>query len=81
MPFGYSHNFALQIEAKYKSDKNNPVFQMGHLAVEKEVMLSEIASELGVSKQAIYKWFEGAYAPKEDVMKKIIKLNKKLEKL
>ena len=81
MPFGYSHDFVVDITSKYKSDPKNPVYRLGYLAVKHGIMLSEVADRLGVSKQAVYKWFEGAYQPKEKMLTSIKALNKELRTL
>lgn len=80
MPFGYSQDFVTKVNAEYKQCPDNPVFQLGKLCVDHHIMLSEVADELALSKQGVYKWFSQGTKPKEDTMKNIKALVAKLKK-
>lgn len=80
MPFGYSNRFVTEVNARYAQAPHDAVVELCYLCVQNDIMLSEAAERLDVSKQTIYNWFAGEYKPKPDALKRIETLNKKLKK-
>jgi DNA-binding XRE family transcriptional regulator len=78
MPFGYSNNFVTAVRERARSSPNDPVVRLCYLCIENDMMLSDAAVKIGVSKQTIYNWFNGAYRPKPQTERKIVKLNERL---
>lgn len=80
MAFGYSIEFVNRVNALLAADPDNPVFQLGKLCIDNNIMLAAVAGDLGMSKQGVYKWFSQEAAPRPDTLAKIDALVKKLQK-
>lgn len=80
MPFGYSNRFVNTVQERYRATPDDPVVQMCYLCIQNDIMMSDAAERLDVSKQTIYNWLSGEYRPKADAVKRIEALNRKLKK-
>lgn len=80
MPYGYSNNMAVQIAEKHAQEPTDPLFAMSAICVRHNILPSMIANKLGVSKQTIYDWLSGKYAPRPDKEVDIKKYLKELRK-
>jgi len=79
MSYGYSNTMAQRIKERHEEDPDDPFFAMLDLCVARNVMLSEVAEKLGVSKQAVYDWIQQKYAVNPDVLDNIKALTKELK--
>lgn len=80
MAHGYSHEFAVAIQQRHKDNPDDPVFTLAALCVEKNIVPSEIAARLNVSKQTVYGWFTGGFYPRPDAMEGIKAYTKELKR-
>lgn len=80
MAYGYSIRFAELVKKRHRANPDDPLYLMGKLCIENDVMMADVAESLSVSKQALYKWFAGDYAPKPEQLAKINSFNKRLRK-
>jgi len=80
MAFGYSSEFVNRVNALLAREPDNAVFQLGKLCIDNNIMLAHVASDLGMSKQGVYKWFSQGVAPRPDTLEKIEQLTIKLQK-
>lgn len=78
MSYGYS---ARVILANSRHDTSSLGVKLGRVCIALDVPVSDVASQLGVSKQTVYNWFMGLYEPhpsyKELVEQLIQTLNKR----
>ena len=63
MAHGYSMSLAF---ANKKADIKNPGVALGRLCIDKNIPVSKVADELGVSRMAVYNWFAGISWPSRD---------------
>ena len=68
MSYGYS---ARLIELNKRADKNQLGVRLGRACIRKKVPVSEIANQLGVSRQTVYNWFCGINEPRDNVAEEI----------
>lgn len=54
--------------------------KLGRVCISKEVPVSEVSTQLGVSRQAVYNWFTGVYEPNEELKEAIKQLIKEYKK-
>jgi DNA-binding XRE family transcriptional regulator len=79
MPVGYSIAFAEHVKALRKAHPDNPLYELGMLCIAHDISIVELADRLGVSKQAVYDWFDGNYEPKPETVERIHTQIKKLK--
>lgn len=73
MSIGYSLNVILLNE---KTDQSLLGVKLGKKCIKRKIPVSTVAKILGVSRQTVYNWFIGAYAPKstyEEAIQHLIK--------
>lgn len=65
-----------EIEFRYDSEERNPSFKrfLSEKILEKNISISSLASDLGVSRQAIYNWMDGNALPAKDKVEEIAKI-------
>lgn len=59
---GYSLYVA---EAILNGDKDRLGVRLGRACIERNISVTKVAEDLGVTRQAIYFWFTGVYDPSE----------------
>lgn len=64
MSRGYSLRLAKTILA---ADPDKLGVQLGRACLRYDIPVSEAASQLGVSRQSVYNWFCGIWAPSRDI--------------
>jgi len=77
MSYGYS---ARVIALNKKADGANLGVTLGRLCIALDIPVVNVSEQIGVSKQTIYNWFMGLYAPKKELVKGVNALIKKLDK-
>lgn len=60
MTYGYSQSL---VEANKKANSQGLGVALGRLCIKKNVPVSKVANELGVSRATIYNWFWGRSTP------------------
>lgn len=80
MAYGYSNTMATNIREKHDSNPDDPLYALGAICVDHEIVPSVIAEKLGVSKQTVYDWLAGKYSPKADKLADIKALLKTYQK-
>jgi len=80
MSFGYSYRFVLDINARFKKQPDNLALELAALCIKYDIPMAATATKLSVSRQAMYKWFEGEYRPNPTTQEKITKLIAKIKK-
>jgi hypothetical protein len=60
MSYGYS---ARIIAANHRQDDSSLGVKLGRVCIALDIPVTVVAEKMGVSKQTIYNWFMGAYAP------------------
>ena len=69
--------YALSIVQRNKSaDRKNLGVKLGAYCIQKGIPVSDVAEQLGVTRQAVYNWFVGRSAPSKEMLAKIILLYK-----
>jgi|TARA_R110000822_G_scaffold2265_7_gene10891 hypothetical protein len=48
--------------------------KLGRVCIRKEVPVAQVASQLGVSRQAVYNWFSGVHTPSKELTASIKQL-------
>jgi DNA-binding XRE family transcriptional regulator len=71
MSYGYS---AKTIQLNKKADSSRLGVALGRAAIKLGISVADVAATLKVSRQTVYNWFIGAYAPKSDVAKDVTRL-------
>ena len=66
MSYGFSYSMARRIEERHKAEPNNLLFSTMALCLKKNIVPSQIADHLGVSKQHVYNWINGKYAVSDE---------------
>jgi len=46
-----------------QADKSSLGVKLGKVCIKREIPVAEVASQLGVSRQTIYNWFQGTHYP------------------
>ncbi len=59
---GYSSKIA---NANRNADLSSAGVKLGRFCIERDVRVSTIAEEFGVTKLTVYKWFDGSWIPNE----------------
>jgi DNA-binding XRE family transcriptional regulator len=77
MSYGYS---AKTIQLNKRADSSGLGVALGRAAIKLGISVADVATTLGVSRQTIYNWFVGLYAPKDSVTKDVTKLLNSLNK-
>jgi len=77
MSYGYS---ARVILLNKKADKANIGVALGRLCIALDVPVVSVSEQVGVSKQTVYNWFVGLYAPKKEMASMVGTLIRKLSK-
>lgn len=60
LPRGYSVYMVGQVKA---ADANLLGVRLGRVCIDNDIPATQVAKELGVSKQAVYAWFVGRFQP------------------
>lgn len=60
MSHGYSHRTVLAV---LRADSVSLGVALGRLCIELDIPVSAVADALGVSRMAVYKWFDGTSVP------------------
>lgn len=63
MAHGYSMSLVF---ANKKADIKNPGVALGRFCIDRNISVSKVADELGVSRMAVYNWFDGSSWPSRD---------------
>jgi len=50
-----------------QADKSSLGVKLGKVCIKQEIPVAEVASQLGVSRQTIYNWFQGTHYPHPDL--------------
>ena len=75
---GYGYSIRL-IELNKGADRKSLGVRLGRQCIKLGISVSEVASELGVSRQTIYNWFVGVTTPRaaqSELIKNFITQNK-----
>lgn len=75
MAYGYSVRL---IELNKEADPSLLGVKLGRVCIKKNVPVSDVAKELGVSRQTIYNWFVGESSPQNLVVDAVEQLLAKL---
>mgnify|MGYP005989590039 CR=1 FL=1 len=68
MSYGYStHLDSLNQEA----DQSLLGVRLGRTCIDANVPVTEVASQLGVTRQTVYNWFTGVHEPKQELLELI----------
>ena len=62
MSYGYTTRLS---SINKQADKSSLGVKLGRVCIKQEV--AEVASQLGVSRQTVYNWFEGTHFPHPDL--------------
>lgn len=68
MSRGYSLRL---VELNRQADSGNPGVRLGRLCIDKGVSVTDVSEKLSVTRQTVYNWFCGVYAPQSDVEGKV----------
>lgn len=79
MSYSYSHQLATHIKESHDKDPTNVLFAVASLCVDRDIVPAEIATRVGVSKQAVYDWLQLKYAPKPEAVLALAKYLKELK--
>lgn len=60
MAYGYSIRL---VQANKQASIQNLGVRLGRVCIKANIPVTNVADQLGVSKQAVYNWFTGAYNP------------------
>jgi DNA-binding XRE family transcriptional regulator len=71
MTYGYS---AKIIQLNKRADSSGLGVALGRAAIKLGISVADVAGTLKVSRQTVYNWFIGVYAPKGDVTKDVTRL-------
>jgi DNA-binding XRE family transcriptional regulator len=77
MSYGYS---AKTIQLNKRADSSMLGVALGRAAIKLGVSVADVALTLKVSRQTVYNWFIGMYAPNGDVSKDVARLLNSLNK-
>lgn len=65
---GYSLNL---MGANKAADAKNLGVALGRVCIKADVSVSQVAAKFDVSRQTVYNWFEGHYAPNQRIIEAI----------
>ena len=68
---GYSYNFVKKVRA---ANQALPGVRLALRCIERDIPATQIAAQLGVSRQAVYSWFTGEFAPNSKNLRDIYAL-------
>jgi DNA-binding XRE family transcriptional regulator len=71
MSYGYS---AKTIQLNKRADSSGLGVALGRAAIKLGISVADVAATLRVSRQTVYNWFVGAYAPKDSITKDVTRL-------
>lgn len=71
MSYGYTKRLS---SLNKQADGSMLGVKLGRVCISKEVSVTEVAYRLGVSRQAVYNWFNGIHEPSEELEEIIKKL-------
>lgn len=71
MSYGYS---AKTIQLNKRADSSGLGVALGRAAIKLGISVADVAATLRVSRQTVYNWFVGSYAPKDSITKDVTKL-------
>jgi DNA-binding XRE family transcriptional regulator len=77
MSYGYS---AKTIQLNKRADSSGLGVALGRAAIKLGISVADVAATLKVSRQTVYNWFVGLYAPRGSVTKDVTKLLNSLNK-
>ena len=63
-----SYGYTTRIDSlNQKADQSLLGVRLGRVCIENDVSVTEMASQLGVSRQTIYNWFVGFHEPNNEI--------------
>jgi transcriptional regulator with XRE-family HTH domain len=68
MSYGYSMSLVF---ANKKADTTNPGVALGRFCIDRDIPVTQVAAELGVSRMTIYNWFSGYAIPTRENLEAI----------
>jgi DNA-binding XRE family transcriptional regulator len=71
MSYGYS---AKTIQLNKRADSSGLGVALGRAAIKLGISVADVAVTLRVSRQTVYNWFVGSYAPKDSITKDVTRL-------
>jgi DNA-binding XRE family transcriptional regulator len=71
MSYGYS---AKTIQLNKRADSSGLGVALGRAAIKLGISVADVAATLRVSRQTVYNWFVGSYAPKDSITKDVTRL-------
>ena len=71
MSYGYS---AKTIQLNKRADSSGLGVALGRAAIKLGISVADVAATLRVSRQTVYNWFVGLYAPKDSITKDVTRL-------
>jgi transposase len=80
MSYGYSNAMATLIKERHNEDPSNVLYAVAAICVERNIVPSEVAARLNVSKQTIYDYLQQKYSPKPDTLEALKAYLKELKK-
>lgn len=67
-----SHGYSMSLVfANKKADVQHPGVALGRFCIERDIPVSQIAGELGVSRATVYNWFSGYVRPSREHLEAI----------
>lgn len=82
MPYGFSYSFVQEVyeRAQTTPKGQDVVLDLCLECIKQNIMLSDAAEQIGVSKQTIYNWMKGAYKPRDDATASIKQYLQRIKK-
>jgi len=77
MSYGYS---ARIIALNKNADRANLGVALGRLCIALDIPVASVSEQVGVSRQTVYNWFMGLYAPRKEVAKGVNSMIQKLNR-
>lgn len=68
---GYSYSLVRRVRS---ADPAHIGVKLGNLCIEKDIPVSQVAKDLGVSRLTVYTWFEGRFYPRPAMVTKMNEL-------
>ena len=63
-----SYGYTTRLNSLNKqADKSSLGVKLGTVCIKQEIPVAEVASQLGVSRQTVYNWFQGTHYPHPDL--------------
>lgn len=72
---GYSYSIVRAVQKARREHNESPVFAFAGFCVDANIPVARIAADMDTSRQTIYSWFTGRFAPKQDKLEKMIELH------